>query len=186
MLHNVKLDGGRIDYHPQPGSSEQPPEKLPLTFYKTEPRATIEVVQRRARGNDTGVPLECAPALACRQHPAARTGTIVHAIAARLSAGHEGLVHTTANLHWKMRLAVSPSRMPSSEAIRWMPLCRCESWVGRPAILFQISNHENFFHYLNDGFMAVLQTLTETHLLPDRLARRACSVPHGGPKMHSP
>ena len=55
-------------------------------------------------------------------------------------------------------------------------LCRCESWVDRPAILFQISDHENFFHFLNDGFMAVLQTLIETGLLPDRLARRACNM----------
>ena len=63
ILHNVKLDGGRIEYHPSPGSSEQPPKKLPLTFYKTEPRATIEVVQRRAHGNDTGNSLTCAPDL---------------------------------------------------------------------------------------------------------------------------
>ena len=46
--------------------------------------------------------------------------------------------------------------------------------MDRPAILFQISNHENFFHYLNDGFMGVLETLTETKLLPDRLARCVC------------
>ena len=57
---------------------------------------------------------------------------------------------------------------------RPMLLCRCESWVDRPAILFQISNHENFFHFLNDGFMGVLQTLIETDLLPKRLARREC------------
>ena len=61
ILHNVKLDGGRIAYYPPPGNSEQPPEKLPLTFYKTEPRATIEVVHRRARANDTGPALKCAP-----------------------------------------------------------------------------------------------------------------------------
>ncbi len=54
--------------------------------------------------------------------------------------------------------------------------------MDRPAVLFQISNHENFFHYLNDGFMGVLQTLTETKLLPDRLARRACFQPHSGAK----
>ncbi len=62
-------------------------------------------------------------------------------------------------------------------------LCRCDSWVDRPAVLFQISNHENFFHYLNDGFMGVLETLTETKLLPDRLARRALVQPHFGAKM---
>ena len=50
---------------------------------------------------------------------------------------------------------------------------RCESWEDRPAIVFSISSHENFFHYLNDGFMGVLQTLIETDLLPERLTRCA-------------
>ncbi len=43
--------------------------------------------------------------------------------------------------------------------------------MDRPAILFHIPAHENFFHFLNDGFMGVLQTLIETDLLPDRIAR---------------
>ena len=82
ILRNVKLDGGRIDYHPPPGgSSEQPPEKLPLTFYNTEPRATIELVHRRAHGNDTVPSLTCAPDLVCRQCVQRRAGSTQHAIA---------------------------------------------------------------------------------------------------------
>ena len=59
----MKIDRGRIEYHQRPGSAEQPPDKLPLTFYKTEPRATISLVQHRARSdNNTGEPLRCAAA----------------------------------------------------------------------------------------------------------------------------
>ena len=62
ILHNVKFERGKIEYHRQPDSTERVPDKLPLTFYKLEPRATIGVVQPRIGSNDTAVPLRCAGA----------------------------------------------------------------------------------------------------------------------------
>ena len=49
---------------------------------------------------------------------------------------------------------------------------RCTAWVNKPAIRFSISNHENFFHYLNDALMLVLDTLNDTGLTPPSVKRR--------------
>ena len=52
-----------------------------------------------------------------------------------------------------------------------VPVCRCATWVETPAMLFHVPNHENLLHYLNDGFLLVLQTLIEAELLPARVSR---------------
>ena len=49
---------------------------------------------------------------------------------------------------------------------------RCEAWVNKPAVWFKISNHENFFHYLNDALMLVLGALSDTGLTPAHIDRR--------------
>lgn len=49
--------------------------------------------------------------------------------------------------------------------------CRCSTWVETPAIMFHLANHENLLHYLNDGFLLVLQTLIETGLVPSAVSR---------------
>ena len=121
-----------------------------------------------------GVDSICSAALAIRSTQHVQRG---------VSAGQRGSLHRSSLWAWtRSRLSGSSQMLDQScrrsVSVRRMLLCRCESWVDRPACLFQISNHENFFHYLNDGFMGVLQTLTETKLLPDRLSRRACFRPH--------
>ena len=50
---------------------------------------------------------------------------------------------------------------------------RCAGWVNKPAIRFHLADSENFFHYLNDALLPVLDVLHETGLTPAHIVRRA-------------
>ncbi len=57
----MRLTRDGIEYYPRPDSSGLLPEKLPLKYYRSTPRAAIDLLQTGLHGNGPGAPLLCAP-----------------------------------------------------------------------------------------------------------------------------
>lgn len=50
---------------------------------------------------------------------------------------------------------------------------RCKQWVNEPALIFHASYPDNIFHFMNDGYLAVLHTLVDSDLAPQHVTRCA-------------
>ena len=150
---------------------------LPLTWGKEAPRRQISIVLQNATAASNplrrcvatarraaqpvrcliavAVPLACVAGAQCGSEPSSRQAFVSHARAER---HHE------------------PNSLDRCD--------RCTAWVTKPAIRFRLADHENFFHYLNDAVLPVMDALHDTALTPAHITR--CANGYGLPDLSPP